>query len=455
MNDPSAPFVAPQPETSWLRRQARGWRRDYARFRRDSADSGLERKRWNVELNWREFWHGRTRLESTPRLIQVGTNWTCNLKCNFCRLTMEWTQEELRKLTPAQREISPRVYETVKRLLPGAEMMVLTPLGEPFLWSRLDDLLDHHAALQSHNLALTTNGMLLNDKNCERVVRGGLAHMFVSIDSNDAEIYAGMRVGGNLERIEEGLRRLADWKRRLESPYPKLTCNATFLRRNLPQATSMVDWAKGLGFEELSIQLMEIENPELEEEFLGHCPELVHDHVVAALARGREIGMSVRPHLAIRNLVTAARAGRDVRRHEYAAAAPNMPSERKQTSRPSGNGAYGGLADEIVAEGGNGGGGCATCAASAVDGEAARLESALDMTGKTLVEKCHYPWYNLLIDTDGDARPCCWADLSWGNLNDLEFEQIWNGPRAVGMRQAFLANRIPVSCRRKHCRVDL
>jgi MoaA/NifB/PqqE/SkfB family radical SAM enzyme len=449
VNDLSAPFVKPQPDTSWLRQQARALRRGYARQRRDRT-AGLERKRWNVELNWREFWHGRTRLESTPRLIQVGTNWTCNLKCNFCRLTMEWTQAELRKLPPPQREISEPVYRVVRELLAGAELMVLTPLGEPFLWSRLDDLLDHHAALGTHNLALTTNGMLLNDRNCERVVRGELAHMFVSIDSNDPEIYAAMRVGGDLRQIEEGLLRLAEWKRKAGIAYPRLTCNATFLRRNIGQLPSMVDWSKALGFDELSVQLMEIENPELEEEFLGYCPELVHDAVLAALARGREIGMAVRPHLAIRNLVTAARAGRDVRRHEFAASAPNMPADRKQTPTPSGTGAYGGLADAIDA-----GDGCAACESTAGAAGDAGLESALDMSGKSLVEKCHYPWYNLLIDTDGDARPCCWADVSWGNLNRLEFEQIWNGPRAVGMRQAFLANQVPRSCRKKHCRVDL
>ena len=290
---------------------------------------------------------------------------------------------------------------------------------------------------------MTTNGMLLNDRNCERIVRGQLAHLFCSIDSNDPEVYANMRVGGELRRVEDGLRRLAQWKQRLGTEFPKMTCNATFLERNIRQLPSMVAWAKDLGFQELSVQLMEIENPELEEEFLGHHAQLVHDSVLEALAVGRRIGMSVRPHLAIRNLVTAARAGRDVRHHEYAAAAPNMPADRKRRAAIDGKGSHGG-----------GDGGCQDCPL-AVDEEARQLEELLDMSGKTLVEKCHYPWYNLLIDTDGDARPCCWADLSFVNLNDVPFDQMWNGPRAVGMRQAFLANRVPHSCRRKHCRVDL
>ena len=77
------------------------------------------------------------------------------------------------------------------------------------------------------------------------------------------------------------------------------------------------------------------------------------------------------------------------------------------------------------------------------------------MRDKSLVEKCNYPWYNMLIDTDGDARPCCWADTSFGNLNQDSFDAIWNGIVAQKMRGDFLADHIPASCRKKHCRVDL
>ena len=87
--------------------------------------------------------------------------------------------------------------------------------------------------------------------------------------------------------------------------------------------------------------------------------------------------------------------------------------------------------------------------------EESGLDSALDMRGKPLVEKCNYPWYNLMIDVDGEVRPCCWVAASWGNLNSKEFDEIWNGPSAVSMRQSFLADRVPVPCRKKHCRVDL
>ncbi len=445
MNDLTQPFVIPRAEAGWLRTQARWLRRGYARSRLRLA-GGEQIKRWNSELNWREFWHGQLQLESSPRLIQVGTNWTCNLKCSFCRLTMPWTREQLGRLPAGGLQLSPRVEAVVERLLPRAEMLTLTPLGEPLLWSGLKDLLELHRSAGSRNLAMTTNGMLLNDRNCERLVRGQLAELYVSIDSNDPTVYAGMRVGGDLREVEAGVRRLMATRRRLGSRWPRLHLNATFMERNIHQLPSMVDWAKQLGFEQFSVQLMEIENPEHESEFLGHHVPLARLMVMAALARGQQAGLDVRPHLALRNLLSASHEGRDVSRHEFLAASPIMPASRRQAQSSAVAPA---VADPSVADSAEGGcNGCSGCSDKSLD-------SAIDMRGKTLVEKCHYPWYNLLIDTDGDARPCCWADASWGNLNQISFEDAWNGQAALQMRRMFLANDIPASCRKKHCRVDL
>lgn len=430
MNDLSQPFIVPRPEVGWWRRRARALRRALL-LRRMRNATAPERKDWNARLNWREFWHGCTRLESRPRIVQVGTNWTCNLRCSFCRLTMEWTQKRMRALAPQERQISGRVFEQIRRLLPYVETMTLTPLGEPLLWGGLSEMLAWHAEVGSHNLALTSNGMLLDDRNAERLVRGQLDRLYLSIDSNDPEIYASMRVGGKLRTVEEGIRRLNDWKHRLNVPWPGLTLCATFMRRNLDQMAPMVRWAAKLGFDEYNVQLMETENPDLEDEFLGHSPDLVRRALLDTLTEGRAVDLRITPTLALRNLLTAAAAGRDVADHQYTASSPSMPDERKREGRP------------------------ARAPDPHEEGEVAALDARIDMADKTLVEKCHYPWYNLLIDTDGDVRPCCWAGASWGDLNQLSLDEIWNGEAAQTMRRAFLANHVPPACRKKHCRVDL
>lgn len=372
-----------------LRRQVIEWKRTLAK--------GPARHRANSELNWREFWHGQTVLKSFPRKIQVGTNWTCNLKCTFCRLTQESTQERLRPMPMKEREISDRVYETLMGILPYVETFQLTPLGEPLLWSRLPEVLEFCARERTGNLALTTNGMLLTEEKAEMLVRAGLDLMFVSIDSSDPETYAAMRVGGKLEKVEAGLERVNRWKEKLHSTRPCLVMASTFMRSNIEHLPAMVDFAKRHRFDELSVQLMEIENPDQAPEFLGKHIDLTREMVEKAMRRGEETGQRVNIHLALKNLLTS--RGMDLQ---------DSPSMKSISTRHM-----------------------------------------------TLIDKCHYPWYYLLVDTDGDVRPCCWASTSWGNLNRDDFQSVWNGELAQTMRRNFLRDHIPASCRGKHCRVDL
>lgn len=373
----------------WIRRKGLEVRRSLAK--------GPEAHKANTALNWREFWQGRTQLASFPRHIQVGTNWTCNLKCTFCRLTQESTQEFLRPKPKEEKEISPRVYQTLLDILPYAETFQLTPLGEPFLWSRFKEFLELYAELGSGNMAMTTNGLLLDSERAELVARARVKLIFVSIDSSDPDTYAKMRVGGKLDKVVAGLQRLHEAKKALGVSEPHTIMASTFMRSNIEHLPDMVEFAKRNHFEEISVQLMDVENPKHEPEFLGNHVEITTKMVQQAIDIGRKLDIRVKVHLALRNLLTA--EGADL-----------GPSEDIQN---------------------------------------------LSTRGLHLVQKCHYPWYYMLVDTDGDVRPCCWADASWGNFNNDSFQAVWNGEKAQLMRRNFLDNVIPKSCQGKHCRVDM
>jgi MoaA/NifB/PqqE/SkfB family radical SAM enzyme len=396
----------------WGKRQRLLWRRERAR--------GEEIKHANAALNWREFWHGCERLESFPRIVQVGTNWTCNLKCNFCRLTLDSTQQQLKALPKNELEISPVVLEQVLELMPYPEMMTLTPLGEPLLYTKVGRILERHRELGCRNLAMTTNANIITEDRARLIVEGGVSHLFVSIDSDDPDIYASMRVRGDLAQVEAALEAINRWKERLGSPSPTMTLASTFMERNVRQMPSLVDFAVRHHFNSYSVQLMEVENPELEPEFLGHHVGLTREMVLATLARAEGRPLEVKIHLALRNLLTKALS---------------LPEQRRVDACSEG------VTDNFW----NG-------AEPAPGGD--RL-GQLSTRGRHLTEKCHYPWYFLLIDTDGDARPCCWAAQSFGNLNHISFDAAWNGPQARAMRRNFLNNHIPKSCQGKHCRVDL
>jgi MoaA/NifB/PqqE/SkfB family radical SAM enzyme len=73
---------------------------------------------------------------------------------------------------------------------------------------------------------------------------------------------------------------------------------------------------------------------------------------------------------------------------------------------------------------------------------------------------CPFPWYNIVIDTNGSIRPCCrYAQpgrrpegyisqtehvMPW--LKDGNLEEIWNGSQLRKLRQAFLDGEQPSEC---------
>ncbi|HNM46523.1 MAG TPA: hypothetical protein PKH51_05835, partial [Candidatus Sumerlaeota bacterium] len=154
---------------SALREIVRSYKRNRLEARVHQA-KGEEIKRANADLNWREFWHKRVELRSRPRQVQVGTNWTCNLRCNFCRLTLESTQKIFKALPPRELEISDKVFQHVIDLMPYPEMMTLTPLGEPMLYSKFGRLLERHREIGSNNLSMTTNANIITDERARMLV---------------------------------------------------------------------------------------------------------------------------------------------------------------------------------------------------------------------------------------------------------------------------------------------
>lgn len=392
---------------SVLRNLVRSYKRNKLENQLRQA-TGNQVKQANAELNWREFWHGQTELRSFPRQIQVGTNWTCNLRCNFCRLTLEETQKQFKALPPRELEISDHVFDTVCELMPYPEMMTLTPLGEPLLYSKFGRLLERHRELGSENLAMTTNANLINDDRARMIVEGQMAHLFVSVDSSDPEIYAGMRVRGSLDKVEVAMEAINRWKDKLNSKLPTMTLASTFMERNVRQMPDLLDFALRHRFQTFNLQLMEVENPDLSEEFLGHHLPLLKEMMLETLKRAEGQPIELNGEMGLRNLLSA----------------HLNEEELKAISSITGGG------DDDV-------------------------RSHLSTKGTTLLEKCHYPWYFLLIDTDGDSRPCCWTGMTFGNQNGKDFNEVWNGEVATKMRQDFLNNHIPKGCQNKHCRVDL
>ena len=57
---------------------------------------------------------------------------------------------------------------------------------------------------------------------------------------------------------------------------------------------------------------------------------------------------------------------------------------------------------------------------------------------------CYLPWYSAYITWEGDVLPCCYfydSQISFGNVFQTPFKEIWNSPKYQSFRQALAKSR--------------
>jgi MoaA/NifB/PqqE/SkfB family radical SAM enzyme len=132
-------------------------------------------------------------MKFSPRRIKVGLELTskCNLRCGMCPLPvlrrpyedMEWPLVE-----KAEREIHGL----------GLKLKWLHEMGEPLLYSRIDD-----AIRLFPEASLSTNGLVLTDEIGAKLLATPLKRIRICVDSVNPQVYPQLRTGGDFDRLVE------------------------------------------------------------------------------------------------------------------------------------------------------------------------------------------------------------------------------------------------------------
>ena len=125
----------------------------------------------------------------------------CNLACVMCPVPTTRRPKQL---------IDDDLFRRVVDQATGERGFMLLPqgFGESMLHKRWHQLLAHAVERGVRPIVLLTNGTLLDDDNVARVLDLEIDAVVVSIDGVTASTYAAVRVGGDLDQVEAGVRRL-------------------------------------------------------------------------------------------------------------------------------------------------------------------------------------------------------------------------------------------------------
>jgi radical SAM protein with 4Fe4S-binding SPASM domain len=171
----------------------------------------------------------------------------CNLRCPLC-ITGRGEVVRAPDIT------AERFRAILDQFEGGCQSMILHNYGEPLLNRDLPEMIAYAKAQGSRFTTLSTNATLLSDWWCERLATCGLDEIVVSVDGLTQETYERYRVGGKLDRVCAGIRRLV---RRVRERGSGLEVVMQFIvfKHNEHEVDRVFDFAADLGVHRVAVKI--------------------------------------------------------------------------------------------------------------------------------------------------------------------------------------------------------
>ena len=186
---------------------------------------------------------------STPQIISFEITSMCNLRCIMCGFHSVY-----KKNRKGGRHMDMEIFERCLPFIERAELVPLCGGGEPLMNPDLPAMIERISECGVSS-AITTNGILLNEKKIREIMEAGLTYIEISIDG--IESYERIR-GVPFERLGKNLRRLAEAKIRRKSLTPIIDLSYTAMRDTLSELPGIIELGAESGAREIRVQPLQV-----------------------------------------------------------------------------------------------------------------------------------------------------------------------------------------------------
>jgi pyrroloquinoline quinone biosynthesis protein E len=142
-------------------------------------------------------------------------------------------------------------FQKILDRFPTLLKIKLQGIGEPLLNRQFFALVEE-AVRRGIAVEMTTNGTLLSEENCRRLLDSGLTAIFLSVDGATAETFERIRRGAKFARVVEGIRRLSDMRGTRQ--LPGLHFWTVGQAANIQEIPALVRLASDLGVDSVRLQ---------------------------------------------------------------------------------------------------------------------------------------------------------------------------------------------------------
>ncbi|MFK7970723.1 MAG: radical SAM/SPASM domain-containing protein [Bacteroidia bacterium] len=213
------------------------------------------RKLWNFGKIYASFYYSRWKKAPFHRgmPVKIGFEPTtfCNLRCPEC-------PSGLRSFTrPTGMGDLTLFNSLVDQLHKNLIYILLYFQGEPYLNPNFLEMA-RYASQQGIYTATSTNGHYLTPEKAKETVESGISEVLISIDGTTQETYESYRIGGNLEKVKEGVRNLVAARKEANSLTPFIFIQFLVVKPNEHQIDEVKQLGKELGVDHVAFKTAQI-----------------------------------------------------------------------------------------------------------------------------------------------------------------------------------------------------
>jgi len=242
---------------------------------------GRSPEAWENALNARETAAQVQWMRSTPRTLYLEITGRCPVGCFMCaRRYRQWRYGDMPE----------SVFARLEPVFPRLGMVVLGGFGEPLFAPRFDEYYDRLVRLRAR-VGVQTSGYGLTEARVAHFVETGLAHLHLSMDSPDEATFASIRPNVDFHETQQRVRQLVRLRQSAGASQPILQIVFVAMRRNIEQLPAMVDLAKDLGADLLTVQYVVAHAEPVVPESLFYHQDLALRCFDAAQKRAQQVGL--------------------------------------------------------------------------------------------------------------------------------------------------------------------
>lgn len=198
-----------------------------------------------------------------PMAVSIEPTTSCNLRCPECPSGLRAFSRPTGMLKLADFQ---HIIEPIKASLWAINFYFQ---GEPFLNKELLPMV-RLAADAGIYTSTSTNAHYFDESRALETVQSGLHRLIISLDGTSQETYEQYRIGGNLEKVLEGTKRVIAAKRKLKSSSPHIIFQFLVVRPNEHQTQEALQLAKELGVDEVRFKTAQIYDYENGNDLIPH-----------------------------------------------------------------------------------------------------------------------------------------------------------------------------------------